>query len=167
MEFKLEYLIEAVKALKFMSNGYFGKNPKSELNCVSIEIRENYISYFLTDTRVMIYCRNLIHHNNNENLNLMINLNDLYKLKKPSKFEFFEGGLRVDTSEGKKTLKTLPYGKYPDYEKILPKSCESTLECDFSELGTLLNALGCEVRLKVVSLKIDNHTHLSLSLIHI
>lgn len=148
MEFKLEYLIEAVKALKSMSNYTLGKNPKRELNCISIELRDSKIEWCVTDTRILIY--GSADYQSNQNLDLMLDINSLYKLKKPSKFEFFEGGLRVDTSEGEKTLKTLPYGKYPDYRKLLPEKLESTLECDFSELGTLLKALGCDVRLKVV-----------------
>lgn len=131
---------EAVKMLKALGCSF--KNPKKELNCVKIELRENYLNFACTDTRIMIYGSEKFE--SNLNLDLIIDMNTLLKLKKPSKFEFSQAGVRVDTTEGIKTLKN-EAGRYPDWERILPRKIDSTLTCDFSQLGTLLEALGGEV----------------------
>lgn len=128
--------LEAVKMLKALGCSF--KNPKKEINCVKIELREHYLNFACTDTRIMLYGSEKFE--SNLNLDLIIDMNTLLKLKKPSKFEFSQAGLRVDTTEGKKTLKN-EAGRYPDWERITPKKFDSVLSCDFYELGTLLNAL--------------------------
>lgn len=132
--------LEAVKMLKALGCSF--KNPKKELNCVKIELRENYLNFACTDTRIMLYGSEKFE--SNLNLDLIIDMNTLLKLKKPSKFEFSQARVRVDTTEGIKTLKN-EAGRYPDWERITPKKFDSVLSCDFYELGTLLNALEYEV----------------------
>lgn len=131
---------EAVKMLKALGAGF--KNPKTEINCVKIELRENYLNFVCTNTKIMLYGSEKFE--SNLNLDLLIDMNTLLKLKKPSKFEFSQTGLRVDTAEGIKTLKN-EAGRYPDWGVIIPKKFDSVLSCDFSQLGTLLNALEYEV----------------------
>lgn len=143
-------IIEAVKTLKAI--GSIKGQIKSELNCIKIELRETSIRFACTDTRQMVY--GSFDYISNQNLDLIINMDSLLKLKKPSKFEFFDGGIRVYTSDGKKTLKN-EVGRYPDWEKITPQKIDSTLICDFSQLGTLLEALCIDVKVSKVGNELE------------
>lgn len=138
-----EKILQAVKDLKALG---WGKMIKPELNCVKFEVRWGRVSYALTNTRILVYGTTPLE--NEKEFDLLIDRDMLLKAQKPTKFEFFEGGLRVDTAKGIKTLKN-EAGNFPDYKRIIPQKIDYSFECDFSQLGGLLKALGCDVRIQV------------------
>lgn len=141
-------IIQAVKDLKALG---WSKMIKQELNCIKFEVRWGRVSYALTNTRILVYGTKPLEIE--KEFDLLIDRDMLLKAQKPIKFGFFEGGIRVDTTEGTKTLKNKA-GRFADYERIIPQKFDYSFECDFSQLGGLLKALGnnhccCDVRIQV------------------
>lgn len=136
-------IIQAVKDLRALG---WGKMIKPELNCIKFEVRRGRVLYALTNIRILVYGTKPCEIE--KEFDLLIDRDMLLKTQKPIKFEFFEGGIRVYTTEDTKTLKNKA-GRFADYERNIPQKFDYSFECDFSLLKGLLEPLASDVRIQV------------------
>lgn len=130
----MQNVIKAIKAVEKINGAKWG-NPKSELNCVYFAPNGAVTRWYLTDTKIVAYGE----LNQSIKKELLVPIKEITKIKT---FEFVEDGAKIND----KKIKSIN-GRYPDIEKILnPANTQTfTLKANFSELGTLLNALKHEV----------------------
>lgn len=130
-------------------------NPKSELNCVYFAPFGEVTRWYFTNTKIVAYGQ-LEQRIQKE---LLIPIKEITKITKIKTFEFVEDGVKIN----EKKIKSIN-GRYPDIEKVLnPANTQTfTLKANFSELGTLLNALKHQVtistengELKILQKSID------------
>lgn len=133
----MKNVFKAIKEFEKITTAKW-QNPKSELNCVYFAPFGEVTRWYFTNTKMIAYGE-IAQPIKKE---LLIPIKELKKIKKIKTFEFVEDGVKIDDTKIKST-----FGRYPNVEKILnPENTQTfTLKANFSELGTLLNALKHEV----------------------
>ena len=134
----MQNVVKAIKEFEKITKAKW-ENPKSELNCVYFAPFGEVTRWYFTNTKMVAYGE-IAQPIQKE---LLIPIKEIKKIKT---FEFVEDGVKIND----KKIKSMN-GRYPDIEKVLnPENTQTfTLKANFSELGTLLNALKHEVTISV------------------
>ncbi len=111
-----------VASLKKISPAIDTNNPKFELNGALIDIKQTHINFVATDTRRLALVR--LNQSMNEEFHLIIPkkaIMEIQKLFLENLFIFYDQTYLIIKSGGYFFFTKLINGKFPDYERILPK----------------------------------------------
>lgn len=139
---------KVVKAIKVIPSKWNNRNEI--LNCVNFKHLEGKTIYNLTNTRVLV--QGLVDLESPAGMDICIPAKVLAKVKKQDKIEFLSDGILLNG----KLVKT-ESGVYPDVERVMsnPYDSKVTLRANFSELGTLLEALPHDVTIHTSEGKLE------------
>ena len=127
--------IELIQMFKKVSPAIDINNPKYELNGALLNIKENEIDIVGTDTRRLAVGK--IESNNDQTLSMIIPKKAIIEIQK-----LFFDQIEIFYNETKLIVKTTDHyffthlinGKYPDYERIVPKNLKHTLNLPKSKI---------------------------------
>jgi DNA polymerase-3 subunit beta len=117
-----------IESLKKITPSTDTNNPKFELNGALIDIKSNQINFVSTDTRRLA----LVHLDNTNEVELSIivpkkAIIEIQKLS-PNNIEiFYDNTYLILKSENSFFFTKLINGKFPDYNRIIPKECTKTI----------------------------------------
>lgn len=137
----MQNVFKAIKKFEKITKAKWD-NSKSELNCVYFAPFGEVTRWYFTNTRIVAYGE-IAQPSQKE---LLIPIKEIKKITKIKTFEFVVDGVKIND----KKIKSIN-GRYPDIEKILnPENTQTfSIKANFSELGTLLEALKYEVTISV------------------
>ena len=117
-----------IESLKKITPAIDNNNPKYELNGALMDIKQNKISFASTDTRRLALVH--IQNHGNEELCIIIPKKAIIEIQKLffDKINiYYDNTNLVITSHQYQFFTKLINGKYPNYEKIIPKEIKHTL----------------------------------------
>jgi DNA polymerase-3 subunit beta len=120
------FLIESLKKITPAADT---NNPKFELNGALIDIKTNQINFVATDTRRLALVH--IDNENNEELSIIVPKKAIIEIQKLffDNIEiYYDNTHLIIKSENSLFYTKLINGKFPDYNRIIPKECSRTIE---------------------------------------
>ncbi len=140
-----------IQAIKKITPSIDTNNPKYELNGALIDIKDGYINVVSTDTRRLGV--NTIYSGNNQPLSIIIPKKAIIEIQK-----LFSDSVEIYYDEINLIIKSSNYqfftklinGKFPDYQRIIPKDSKYTFELQKDRVLDairLINAVSNEIKI--------------------
>ncbi len=117
-----------VRSIKKIAPTIDTNNPKFELNGALIDIKENYLNIVATDTKRLAIVK--IENQNEKNISLIIPKKAISEIQKIffDQIEiYYDSNTLIAKSSNFTFFTKLINGKYPDYERIIPKDMEKKI----------------------------------------
>ncbi len=117
-----------VRSIKKIAPAIDTNNPKFELNGALIDIKENYINIVATDTKRLALVK--IENTSEKNISLIIPKKAITEIQKIFFDEieiYYDENTLIAISSNFTFFTKLINGKYPDYERIIPKEMDKRL----------------------------------------
>ncbi len=133
-QFKIEP-ITFLHAIKKISPAIDTNNPKYELNGTLIDIRANHINFVATDTRRLAIAS--LEQNSNSDKAIIVPkkaISEIQKLFFDEMEIFYDENILIIKSRNFTFFTNLINGKYPDYQRIIPKEHKYELILNRNEM---------------------------------
>ncbi len=133
-QFKIEP-IAFLQAIKKISPAIDTNNPKYELNGTLIDIREQYINFVATDTRrLAVYSLDQNLENHKAIIIPKKAISEIQKIFFDEMEIFYDENIFIIKSSNFTFFTKLINGKYPDYQRIIPKEHKYELTLNRNEM---------------------------------
>ncbi len=120
--------INFLKSIKKITSAIDINNPKYELNGALIDLKENYINFVGTDTKRLAIVS--LQENIEKEISLIIpkkSISEIQKLFFDEMKIYYDENILIIVSENFHFFTKLINGKYPDYERIIPREMKYNL----------------------------------------
>ena len=134
--------IDFLKSIKKISSAIDINNPKYELNGALIDLKDNHINFVGTDTKRLAIVT--INQDIEDELSLIIPKKAIIEIQKLFFDEmkiYYDENILIIESENFKFFTKLINGKYPDYQRIIPKETKYELTLNREKIITEIKVI--------------------------